>query len=82
MKSSGRAKATRKAKNLPATTLSAKESAGVKGGMRKAGGDPGSAGKEFLQYKFGSVFTTKSSTTGIFPRPSRRSHHQKRLYQI
>ena len=58
-KSSGRAKATRKAKNLPASTLSAKKSAGVKGGMRKSGGDSSSAGKPFLQYKFDTVFTTK-----------------------
>ena len=29
--------------------------------MRKAGGDPKSAGKPFLLYKFGTVFTTKIS---------------------
>ena len=29
--------------------------------MRKAGGDPKSAGKPFLVYKFGTVFTTKIS---------------------
>jgi type VI secretion system secreted protein Hcp len=28
-------------------------------GMRKAGGDPSTAGQPFLQYKFGTVFTTK-----------------------
>jgi type VI secretion system secreted protein Hcp len=29
--------------------------------MRKAGGDPRSAGKPFLMYRFGTVFTTKVS---------------------
>jgi len=32
--------------------------------MRKAGGDPMSAGKEFLQFKFGTVFTTKIDWSG------------------
>jgi len=32
--------------------------------MRKAGGDPLSAGKEFLQFKFGTVFTTKIDWSG------------------
>jgi hypothetical protein len=31
---------------------------------RKAGGDSKSAGKPFLQYKFGTVFTTRSGSTG------------------
>jgi hypothetical protein len=57
-KSSGRAKATRKTRSLPAKALSAKKAASVKGG-RKAGGDPQSSGKPFLQYRFGTVFTTK-----------------------
>jgi len=56
-KSSGRA--TRKPKNLPAKAMSAKKAAGVKGGMRKSGGDSSSAGKPFLQFKFDTVFTTK-----------------------
>ena len=58
-KSSGRSKATKKARNLPSKTVSAQKAARVKGGMRKAGGDPSSAGQPFLQYKFGTVFTTK-----------------------
>jgi len=32
--------------------------------MRKAGGDPKSAGKAFLQFKFGTVFTTKIDWSG------------------
>ena len=32
--------------------------------MRKAGGDPQSAGKPFLIYKFGTVFTTKIDWSG------------------
>jgi hypothetical protein len=32
--------------------------------MRKAGGDPSSAGKEFLRFKFGTVFTTKIDWSG------------------
>jgi type VI secretion system Hcp family effector len=32
--------------------------------MRKAGGDPKSAGKPFLQYKFDTVFTTKIDWSG------------------
>jgi type VI secretion system secreted protein Hcp len=32
--------------------------------MRKAGGDPASAGKEFLQFKFATVFTTKIDWSG------------------
>jgi type VI protein secretion system component Hcp len=32
--------------------------------MRKAGGDPQSAGKPFLQYKFDTVFTTKVAPSG------------------
>jgi hypothetical protein len=31
----------------------------VAGGMRKAGGDPNSAGKPFLVFRFQTVFTTK-----------------------
>jgi hypothetical protein len=30
----------------------------VTGGMRKAGGDQSTSGKEFLQFKFSTVFTT------------------------
>src|SRR5439155_5540347 len=32
--------------------------------MRKSGGDPESAGKEFLQFKFDTVFTTKIDWSG------------------
>jgi type VI secretion system secreted protein Hcp len=32
--------------------------------MRKAGGDPQSAGKPYLQFKFGTVFTTKIDWSG------------------
>src|SRR5437588_3866922 len=32
--------------------------------MRKAGGDPMSAGKPFLRFKFGTVFTTKIDWSG------------------
>ena len=32
--------------------------------MRKAGGDPQSAGQEFLQFKFDTVFTTKIDWSG------------------
>jgi type VI secretion system secreted protein Hcp len=32
--------------------------------MRKAGGDPSSAGKPFLTYQFGTVFTTKIDWSG------------------
>src|SRR5262249_33750958 len=32
--------------------------------MRKAGGDPSSAGKEFLRYTFGTVFTTGIDWSG------------------
>src|SRR5207244_3640932 len=32
--------------------------------MRKAGGDPASAGKPFLQFKFDTVFTTKIDWSG------------------
>ena len=39
-------------RSLPSKAVSAKKATGVKGGMRKAGGDPQSAGKEFLQFKF------------------------------
>ena len=38
-------------RNLPSKPLSAKKATGVKGGMRKAGGDPSSAGKLFLSFK-------------------------------
>ena len=43
---------------MPAKALSAKKAASVRGG-RKADGDPNSAGKPFLQFKFGTVFTMK-----------------------
>jgi hypothetical protein len=56
-KSSGRA--NRKPKNLPAKKVAGKKADGVKGGMRKAGGSSSSSGKEFLQFKFDTVFTTK-----------------------
>jgi len=55
-KSSG--KATRKPKNLAAKAMSGKKAARVKGGGRKAGGDSSSSGKEFLHFKFDTVFTT------------------------
>jgi hypothetical protein len=52
-KSSGRARATKKTRSLPAKAMSGKSAAGVKGGATKA------SAKEFLQFKFNTVFTTK-----------------------
>ena len=39
--------------------LEARKASRVRGGMRKAGGSPSTAGKEFLTYNFDTVFTTK-----------------------
>ncbi|SIO57969.1 hypothetical protein SAMN05443247_08725 [Bradyrhizobium erythrophlei] len=45
------------------TELNLDELENVSGG-RKAGGDPQTAGKEFLTFRFDTVFTTKIDWTG------------------
>jgi hypothetical protein len=47
-----RATKSKAVRTLPSKSLSAKKATGVKGGMRKAGGDPNSTGKPFLAYTF------------------------------
>ena len=53
--SKGKARKTKtKVRALPV-----KSSKDVKGGMRKAGGDPKASGQPFLRFHFDTVFTTK-----------------------
>jgi len=46
-----RATKSKAVRSLPSKSLSAKKATGVKGGMRKAGGDPNTAGQPFLSFK-------------------------------
>jgi hypothetical protein len=43
-------RSTKKVKGLKAKNLSTSRAKGVRGGMRKAGGDPATAGKTFFKY--------------------------------
>jgi hypothetical protein len=38
-------------RSLPSKAMNAKKATGVKGGMRKSGGDASTTGKEFLRFK-------------------------------
>ena len=46
-----RATKSKAVRSLPSKALSAKKARDVKGGIRKAGGDPNTSGKEFLAFK-------------------------------
>jgi hypothetical protein len=50
VKKQKRATGAKAVRSLPSKALSNKKPKDVRGGMRKAGADPGSAGKPFLTY--------------------------------